>query len=74
MLPCYSATNMLHAIQMKYKKKDYTVIPGNWKASVTRPEHFQNPIIKSGGKYAKSISLSHILEMTAQSPDLVQFL
>ena len=40
---------MLHAIQMKYKKKDYTVIPGNWKASVTRPEHFQNPIIKSGG-------------------------
>jgi hypothetical protein len=43
MLPCYSATNMLHAIQMKYKKKDYTVIPGKWKASATRPEHFQNP-------------------------------
>ena len=47
---------------------------GKWKANVTRPEYFQNPIIKSGEKYAKSISLPHILEMTAQSPDLVQFL
>ena len=53
MTKCYLAIQQrICCMQFKWnikKKKDYTVITGKWKASVTRPKHFQNPIIKWGG-------------------------